>query len=120
MIVVKNAKWSDPGGEEAQGSPLQLELRSPAQRTSCSHLSGLFTLAYLNAYVMHICILRFHIIVGHLGKKTKANAESLKFNTSTAERQHGDWKHERQRIGHMYGGTWVSCACFLFFQICCS
>ena len=29
-------------------------------------------------------------------------------NTFTAERQHGDWKHERQRVGHMYGGTWVS------------
>ena len=40
MIVVKKSKWSDPGGEEAQGTPVQLELRSTAQRTSCSHLSG--------------------------------------------------------------------------------
>ena len=38
--VVKHAKWSDPGGEEAQGSPVQLELRPTAQWASCAHLSG--------------------------------------------------------------------------------
>ena len=37
---VLNATRSDSGGEEAQGSPLQPQLRSTAQRASCPHLSG--------------------------------------------------------------------------------
>ena len=40
MQSVLNATRSDSGGEEAQGSPLQPQLRSTAQRASCPHLSG--------------------------------------------------------------------------------
>ena len=94
IIVVKNAKWSDPGGEEAQGSPVQLELRPTAQWASCAHLSG------------EKCVPCAYMEVGHLKSKCY-------IKTSTTERQHGDWKHERQRIGHMYGGTWVRTAPFL-------
>lgn len=80
------------------------------------HKAHLFNLNFdpqLSGRLVHIFQVRnvshvhcAYMEVGHLKSKCY-------INTSTAERQHGDWKHERQRIGHMYGGTWVRTAPFL-------
>ena len=77
------------------------------------HKAHLFNLNFdpqLSGRLVHIFqvenVFHVHMEVGQLKSKCY-------INTSTAERQHGDWKHERQRIGHMYGGTWVRTAPFL-------